>query len=136
MKLNQKTLQQIKSLLIFKINIAKYYLNTKNIYRVVKLNTGYTGQLLFHKTQFITTDVNALLKTHLAQISADSRSILFESFCRKFGFWVDEIIELISVYSIFLENTFNMTPSSNVEFIKGELKIREKNPFSEFWKTM
>lgn len=136
MSINQETLKGIQGLLVFKINDKEYCSDIKNISAVLKLRDAFGGQsnrnngiLYYNDLSFNILDMHKILKINKVEKSTNSRIILFETFCKRFGFLIDKIIEIITTDSIFLENSLDLFPASNKEFISGELIIQDRTIF-------
>ncbi len=133
MDINKDSLLGIEGLLIFQINDREYCSDIKYISGVLKIeeanNPGYKsrgGFLDFKDINYKLIDIYKILKTRPCRISPFSKVLLFETFGSHFGFLADRIIEILTIDSIFLENSLDFHPLPEVEFINGELIFQDR----------
>jgi chemotaxis signal transduction protein len=133
MDINKDSLQGIQGLLILKINNKEYCSDIKNVAVVLKPDEetlrSYSpkeGTFFYRNENFKLLDINGILKTGRMPISQGSKIILFETFGSHFGFIADEILEIITLDSLFIENSVDFVAYTDDGFISGELRMHDR----------
>lgn len=131
MNININTLNEVQGLLIFVMNDKEFCTDVKNLKTVIKTNEAkfkdeFMDEVFFEDRLFKIIDIHRMLKMQLNELTANTRIILFETFGKMFGFFVDKIIEIITTDTIFKQQYLDMIPSSKDNYISGELIIEKR----------
>ena len=133
MDINKDSLQGIQGLLVLKINEKEYCSDIKNVSVVLKPDEetlhSYSpkeGILFYRNENFKLLDISGILKTGSMRISRGSKIILFETFGSHFGFIADEILEIITLDSLFIENSIDFVAYTDDGYISGELRMHDR----------
>ena len=131
MNINQNTLNEIQGLLIFGISNKEFCTDIKNLKTVIKIaetkfKDEFKDEVYFDDRLFKIIDIQKMLKIRLEELTTNTRIILFETFGKMFGFFVDRIIEIITTDTIFKQQYLDMIPSSKEDYISGELIIEKR----------
>ena len=133
MDINKDSLQGIQGLLILKINDKEYCSDIKNVSIVLKLDDetlhSYSpkeGILFYRNGKFKLLDINGILNAGKLLASNSSKIILFETFGSHFGFIADEILEIITLDSLFIEKSLDFIAYTDDSFVSGELIMHDR----------
>ena len=128
MDISKDSLWGIQGLLILKINNKEYCSDIKNVSVVLNLDEetlhSYSpkeGILFYRNGKFKLLDINGILNAGKGRTSHSSKIILFETFGSHFGFLADEILEIVTIDTLFIEKSLDFIPYPDNGFINGEL---------------
>ena len=133
MNINKDSLEGIRGLLILKINNKEYCSDIKNVSVVLKLNdenlNNYNPKesiFYYSNEKFKIIDIKEILGSRTVRIPPRSKIILFETFGSHFGFFADDILEIIIIDSLFVEYSIDFIPYSRDGFIRGQLVMDDR----------
>jgi CheW-like domain len=124
-------------LLIFNINNIEIGIDHYCIKEIIKLSDAnsiikksLTSEILSDTERYILINIHGMLELSTASFGNKSRLILIDKFGKKFGFLVDNIVEIINIGELFTDRALEFVIASERNGrITGELKFRKRKIF-------
>jgi len=133
MDIYQGPLEGIKGLLIYQIANMEFCSDVKNIAAILRMDEveklkkhNSLHQILYHQSIFKTIDLHKIYGLKPIKTTKNIRIILLELFGKRFCFMVDNVIEILTTDSMFIDNSLDLIPYSDKSFIKSILKYQNR----------
>ncbi len=133
MDIYQGPLEGIKGLLIYKIADMEFCSDVKNIVAILRpdeivqmKNQNKLHQILFNQLIFKTIDLHKIFGMKPVKMNNNIRIILHEMYGKRFCFLVDSVIEILTTDRMFIDNSLDLIPYSDKNFIKSILKYQNR----------
>jgi len=133
MDIYQGPLEGIKGLLIYEIADMEFCSDVKNIVAIIKMEEveqlkkyNSLHQILYHQSVFITIDLRKIYGLKPNKLTKNIRIILHEMFGKRFCFLADNVIEILTTDSMFIDTSLDLIPYSDKNFIKNILKYHNR----------
>jgi len=136
MGIYQGSFEGIEGLLIYKIADSEYCSDIFNIIGVLRKEDIFLSrnennfiQAIFNNLSYQIIDLHRTYEINSIKESDEVRILLHEIFGKRFCFFVDHVIEIISTDSIFVEKSLDLIPYSGQKPIKYILKYQNRDIF-------
>jgi len=127
-----KSIENISGLLIFQIGDKEFCVDLKLITAIMKpgeIKTERRGKKLtseFSEQQYRIIDFAAFYSLYLNNISDSSRVLFLEIYGQKVSFYVDKVMEIISLDKIFIEESVQMVHEQRIDYVGYVMGIQDR----------
>ncbi len=134
MDIIDSTLDSLRGIIIFNIGSKEYCTDIKNVVtimkpaelKIFKAKNSEDPEAHYNDNQFKLIDIQFLYEYPAIKVDDNTRIILFEAFGKHFGFYVNKVIEIITIDKIFLEKGLDIIPINNIPYVSEILKLQER----------
>ena len=132
MNINLDTLEGIRGLIIFNISGLEFCADIQNIVAIVKpeesrqlFSENKFKAIEFKGMRFNFVDLrNKMFGFKQKDSKNENRIILMEMFGKLFGFFVRNVVDLLTTDRIFIEKSLDLIPVSDKRYIRSLLKYQ------------
>ncbi len=124
------SIENISGLLIFQIGLLDFCTDLKLISAIMKpdeVKTDWLGNRLTHEfseRKYMTIDFAGYYSVEPDKKLESGRVLFLEIYGQKISFFVDKVLEIISLDKIFIEESVEMELSDDMDYISSVLSIQ------------
>jgi chemotaxis signal transduction protein len=128
------SLENISGLLIFQIANFEFCTDLKQVSAImkpdeVKNNLGALTDFSYNflNQDYLLIDFSNLYTLKVSSNNSSSRILFLEVFGTTISFYVDKVIEIISLDKIFIESSVDIQPSPGINYVGSVMSIQNRN---------
>jgi chemotaxis signal transduction protein len=132
---NNKYLKNLPGLLIFEAEGDQFCIDVKDVQSIIKINgikykiehsSNMHPVIIYSDIEYFLFDIRLVLDKHEITDLLGKKFILCTFFGKKIGLIVDEIIEFLSLDSIFIQKHVDFVEAENYKLMKWRLEYHNK----------
>ncbi len=127
-----KSIENISGLLIFQIGGKEFCVDLQLVTAILKpseIKTERREKRLtneFSEQQYRVIDFASFYSLYVDKLSESSRVLFMEIYGQKVSFYADKVMEIISLDKIFIEESVEMIPEHEIDYISFEMNIQDR----------
>ena len=134
MDIDEEPIEGIKGLLIYKIDSDEYCADIRNVIAIVEadlvkqnIKNNISNHIEYNHHIFTMIDLHKIFKKNPIKHTKNIRIIMHEMYGKRYCFFVDKVLEILSIDNIFFEKSLDILPCTRKNFIKYILRFQERD---------